>query len=82
VIEEIAERAVLDRRFVKGERERLPTRAFMIRVIVLRSPAPAPAAINAIRAGRNCYEALTREIAKYWNITDRNRHRSRKSKSP
>jgi Insertion element 4 transposase N-terminal/Transposase DDE domain len=40
------------------------------------------AAIAAIRAGRTCYQALTREIAKYRNITDRNRHRPRKSKSP
>ena len=32
----IAENAVLDARFVKGERERLLTAAFMIRVIVLR----------------------------------------------
>jgi hypothetical protein len=40
------------------------------------------AAIAAIRTGRTCYEALTREIAKYRNIVDRNRHRPRKSKSP
>jgi hypothetical protein len=38
------------------------------------------AAISAIRAGRTCYLALTREIAKYRNIVDRNRHRPRKSK--
>ncbi len=36
----------------------------------------------AIRAGRACYEALTREIARYRTIVDRNRHRARKSKSP
>jgi AAA ATPase domain len=36
----------------------------------------------AIRAGRTCYQALTREIAKYRIIVDRNRHRARKSKSP
>jgi hypothetical protein len=40
------------------------------------------AVIAAIRAGRACYEALTREIAKYRIVTDRNRHRARKSKSP
>jgi hypothetical protein len=40
------------------------------------------AVIAAIRTGRTCYEALTREIAKYRVIVDRNRHRARKSKSP
>ena len=40
------------------------------------------AAVRAIRAGRACYQALTREIAKYRTIVDRNRHRPRKSKSP
>ena len=40
VIEEIAERAALDPRFVKGERERLLTRAFMIRAIVLMTLMP------------------------------------------
>lgn len=40
------------------------------------------AAIAAIRAGRTCYQALTREIAKYRVTVDRNRHRPRKSKSP
>jgi len=40
------------------------------------------AAIAAIRAGRTCYQALTREIAKYRVTADRNRHRARKSKSP
>ena len=40
------------------------------------------AVIAAIRAGRTCYKALTREIAKYRTVTDRNRHRARKSKSP
>jgi hypothetical protein len=40
------------------------------------------AIIAAIRTGRTCYEALTREIAKYRVIVDRNRHRARKSKSP
>lgn len=40
------------------------------------------AIIAAIRTGRTGYEALTREIAKYRTIVDRNRHRARKSKSP
>jgi hypothetical protein len=40
------------------------------------------AVITAIRAGRACYEALTREIAKCRVVVDRNRHRDRKSKSP
>jgi hypothetical protein len=40
VIDGIAERAVLDERFVKAERERLLSAAFMIRVIVLQSLMP------------------------------------------
>jgi hypothetical protein len=40
------------------------------------------AVTTAIRAGRACYQDLTREIAKYRTIVDRNRHRARKSKSP
>ena len=40
------------------------------------------AVITAIRARRACYEALTTEIAKFRIVTDRNRHRARKSKSP
>ena len=40
VIGGIAENAVLDARFVKGERERLLTAAFMIRVIVLQTLMP------------------------------------------
>jgi hypothetical protein len=40
VIDGIAERAVLRGRYVKGERERLLTRAFMIRVIVLMTLVP------------------------------------------
>jgi Insertion element 4 transposase N-terminal/Transposase DDE domain len=40
------------------------------------------AVLAAIRAGRTCYQALTREIGKYRNAADRNRHRARKSKSP
>ncbi|HUY47661.1 MAG TPA: transposase domain-containing protein [Streptosporangiaceae bacterium] len=40
------------------------------------------AVITAIRAGTTCYETLTRQIAKYRTVVDRNRHRARKSKSP
>jgi hypothetical protein len=40
------------------------------------------AAVRAIQTGRACYQALTRELAKYRTIVDRNRHRTRKSKSP
>jgi hypothetical protein len=40
------------------------------------------AVLAAIRAGRTGYETLTREIAKYRTVVDRNRHRARKSKSP
>ena len=40
------------------------------------------AVITAIRTGAACYEALTRQIAKYRTVVDRNRHRARKSKSP
>ena len=38
------------------------------------------AILAAIRAGRTGYTALTSEIAKYRTVTDRNRHRARKSK--
>ena len=40
------------------------------------------AILAAIRAGRTCYTALTSAIGKYRTVTDRNRHRARKSKSP
>ena len=40
VIDGIAERAVLRRQFVKGERKRLLARAFMVRVIVLMTLVP------------------------------------------
>jgi hypothetical protein len=38
--------------------------------------------LAAIRAGKTSYTALTGKIAEYRVITDRNRHRPRKSKSP
>ncbi|MGH3237422.1 MAG: hypothetical protein ACRDOH_30015 [Streptosporangiaceae bacterium] len=50
VIDGIAERAVLDGRFVKGERERLLTAAFMIRVIVLHGLMPDAQAGDVIIA--------------------------------
>jgi len=40
------------------------------------------AVLAAIRSGRACYQALTRDIGKHRNTCDRNRHRARKSKSP
>jgi hypothetical protein len=53
VIDGIAGRAVLDGRFVKGERERLLTAAFMIRVLVLQSQMPGsrPGEVIAALAG-------------------------------
>ena len=38
--------------------------------------------LAAIRAGRASCKALTSQIAKYRTAADRDRHRSRKSKSP
>jgi hypothetical protein len=35
-----------------------------------------------IRSGRTSYQALTSKIAEYRTVTDRDRHRARKSKSP
>jgi hypothetical protein len=40
------------------------------------------AILAAIRSGRVGYQALTSKIAEYRTVTDRNRHRARKSKSP
>jgi hypothetical protein len=50
VIDGIAERAVLDGRFVKGERERLLTAAFMIRVLVLMTLMPDAQVSDVIAA--------------------------------
>jgi len=50
VIDQIAERAVLRKEFVKGERERLLARAFMIRVIVLMTLLPGADAREAVIA--------------------------------
>jgi hypothetical protein len=38
--------------------------------------------LAGIRSGRTGYQALTREISRFRNACDRNRHRPRKSKSP
>ena len=40
------------------------------------------AVLSAMRIGNTCYEAVTSEIGKYRNVTGRDRHRARKSKSP
>ena len=50
VIDGIAERAVLREEYVKGERERLLARAFMIRVIVLMTLVPDADAREAVTA--------------------------------
>jgi Insertion element 4 transposase N-terminal len=50
VIDQIAERAVLRKEYVKGERERLLARAFMIRVIVLMTLLPGADVREAVIA--------------------------------
>jgi hypothetical protein len=40
------------------------------------------AVLSAIRLGHACYQAVTSKIGKYRNVTGRDRHRARKSKSP
>ncbi len=50
VIDGIAERAVLREQYVKGERERLLARAFMIRVIVLMTLVPGAGLRDAVIA--------------------------------
>ncbi len=40
------------------------------------------AILTAIRAGKTSYTALTSAIGKYRTVTDRDRHRARKAKSP
>ena len=50
VIGGIAERAVLRKEFVKGERERLLARAFMIRVLVLMTLVPGAGVRDAVIA--------------------------------
>ena len=50
VIEQVAERAVLREQYVKGERERLLARAFMIRAIVLMTLVPDADVREAVTA--------------------------------
>jgi hypothetical protein len=50
VIDGIADRAVLRKEYVKGERERLLARAFMIRVLVLMTLVPGPGIRDVIIA--------------------------------
>ena len=38
--------------------------------------------LSAIRLGHDCYQAVTSEIGRHRNVVDRDRHRSRTSKSP
>jgi hypothetical protein len=40
------------------------------------------AVLSAVRLGRDCYQAVTSEIAGFRTVVDRDRHRARKSKSP
>jgi hypothetical protein len=50
VIDQVAERAVLRKEFVKGERERLLARAFMIRAVVLMTLVPDAGIRDAVIA--------------------------------
>jgi hypothetical protein len=61
----------------KGRRAGLPVRSRDLSMARARRLVLA-----AIRAGHASYQALTSQIAKHRVITDRNRHRDRKSKSP
>ena len=40
------------------------------------------AVLSAIRLGHDCYQAVTSQIGRHGNVVDRDRHRSRTSKSP
>jgi hypothetical protein len=61
----------------KGRRAGLPVRSRDLSLTRARRLILA-----AIRSGRAGYKALTSQIAGYRAVTDRNRHRYRKSKSP
>ena len=61
----------------KGRRAGLPVRSRDLSLTRARRLILA-----AIRTGRTSYQAVTRQIAKHRVVTDRNRHRTRKSKSP
>jgi len=59
----------------KGRRAGMPVQAREISHARTRRAVTA-----AIRSGRASYTALTRELAKYRTVVDRNRHRARKAK--
>ena len=61
----------------KGKRAGLP-----VRPRDLSFARALRAVLAAIRLGNTCYQAVTREIGRYRNTLDRDRHRARKSKSP
>ena len=61
----------------KGRRAGLPVRSRDLSLTRSRRLILA-----AIRTGKTSYQALARQIAKHRVVTDRNRHRDRKSKSP
>jgi hypothetical protein len=61
----------------KGRRAGLP-----VRPRDLSFARALRAVLSAIRLGNTCYQAVTREIGRYRNTLDRDRHRARKSKSP
>jgi hypothetical protein len=61
----------------KGKRAGLP-----VRPRDLSFARALRAVLSAIRLGNTCYQAVTREIGRYRNTLNRDRHRARKSKSP
>jgi hypothetical protein len=61
----------------KGKRAGLP-----VRPRDLSFARALRAVLSAIRLGNTCYQAVTREIGRYRNTLDRDRHRARKSRSP
>jgi hypothetical protein len=61
----------------KGRRAGLPVRCRDLSLTRARRLILA-----AVRTGKTSYQALTSRIAGYRTVTDRNRHRNRKSKSP
>jgi hypothetical protein len=61
----------------KGRRAGLPVRSRDLSLACSRRLILA-----AIRTGRTCYQDVTRQIAAHRVVTDRNRHRPRRSKSP
>ncbi len=61
----------------KGKRAGLP-----VRPRDLSFARALRAVLAAIRLGNTCYQAVTRDIGRYRNTLDRDRHRARKSRSP